>query len=85
MLQDYQLRKKTSLSVQVNHLSVSHYLSKRSTHMWRARNVLELRTGYKTVPRYKKFLVRMNPLDAVRLKSAGAVGARTNHEGPPLS
>ena len=53
--------------------------------MWRARNVLELRTGYKTVPRYKKFLVRMNPLDAVRLKSAGAVGARTNHEGPPLS
>jgi len=40
--------------------------------------------GYKTVPRYKKFLVRMNPLEAVRLKSAGSSGAKTNHEGPPL-
>jgi len=50
----------------------------------RARNVRELRKGYKTVPRYKKFLVRMNPLEAVRLKSAVSSGARTNHEGPPL-
>ena len=50
----------------------------------RERNVLEHRKGYKTVPRYKKFLVRMNPLEAVRLKSAGSSGAKTNHEGPPL-